>query len=401
MFNSLYTILSQNAENKLFAICIDSFRFENSEKALIETNIPYRRIEAYRSRNAVDILKLEHANIVITGNDSPPIEKSFILAANHLNIPTLLIQDGLLLDAAFTGHGQLRILRHLKEPFKWARMYAFFFITLVSISSEPFRALLALGNDLVRRSVYTHNYGASGCSKIAVTGEYVKNVLIKQGVPNNRLVLTGQPRFDRLVNETFDTNLFRLILKIPKDKKIVTLCTQPFVEYKMWTPETRKQFLSFVYKSIKELPNYQFVIKLHPIDIFEDYKKVLSDIDANHKILLYKEIDLYRLISISDIVMTVNSTVALEAMIINKPVIIIDFYNQSSDMPYVTSGAVSVVCSPKSLTDQIKRLSDEKERNIALKLQDAFIYEHAYKTDGRASQRVVDLIVQMVANNNS
>lgn len=400
-FEPVCRILTKNDVHQICAISLDAYKSENAEKVLCKAKIPYRNIEDYGTKNVVEILRKEKADIIIVGNDAAPIEKSFAVAGNFLGIPTLLIQDGLIGEASFSVKGPLQVIRNMKEPLRWMKKYTFLVTTLVAISREPFRAVYIVANTL-KKIAYTHNYGSAGCTKIAVAGNYVKRVLIRQGIPPERIVVTGNPRFDVLNTKQFNKGVFSSELGNARTKKIITLCTESFVEYRIWTKEKRKQFLFSIINAISELPYVQFVIKLHPRETINDYKEILSGIETNSRILLYKDVDLYGLISVSDIIMTVLSTTALEAMILDKPVIIVDFFNESKRMPYAGSDAVIVASNPGDIVPAIKDLLYNKEsrRKIA-EARKTFVYENAYKIDGEASQRIADLIRQTIEDQRS
>jgi 3-deoxy-D-manno-octulosonic-acid transferase len=93
----------------------------------------------------------------------------------------------------------------------------------------------------------------------------------------------------------------------------------------------------------------------------------------------------------------VRSTTALEAMILDKPVIIVDFIKNPFPTPYTESGAAIGVYKEEDLAPTIEKvLHNQKVQKELKNNRKQFVYEHAYKIDGQASKRVVDLIKLMI-----
>ena len=98
-----------------------------------------------------------------------------------------------------------------------------------------------------------------------------------------------------------------------------------------------------------------------------------------------------------DILMTRSSTVGLEAMLFDKPVITFNPIGTLNSNPYAGTDAVIKVYKKEHLAPAIKDALYNKE--IQRKLAEArhrFVYEYAYLQDGKASQRIVNLIKQML-----
>ena len=84
-----------------------------------------------------------------------------------------------------------------------------------------------------------------------------------------------------------------------------------------------------VFSALKDIPDAHLVIKLHPAEFNDfDYYHDLARKSgcSNYQIVL--QVDLYLLISLSDIVITCFSTVGAETVYFNKPLIILDHLKQ-------------------------------------------------------------------------
>lgn len=240
-----------------------------------------------------------------------------------------------------------------------------------------------------------HEAVASG--KMAVAGSADKDFLINLDTDPDKLVITGRPLFDKLArkNEIFDKLDIRSKLKINPEKKIILFTTQPLVGL---TPlyENITVFRQFL-KAVKKLPDVQLIIKLHPLDDESERKKIITQ-EKFQGAVVTKDFNLHSLIYISDVLVTMFSTTALEAMIMKKPVITINFSGKRDVTDYAKDGAAIGVYKKEDLLPAIKSVLCDKETIEKIKKsQEDFVYRYAYLIDGKATKRIVDLIKEPVA----
>lgn len=284
-------------------------------------------------KKIIDIIK---PDIILVEDDRSPLGKTFIEVGKSEKIPTLIVCHGLIADHPIHG---------------------------------PIFA-----------------------DKIAVMGDYMKEALIKRGVSPNQIVITGQPSYDRLLQENsgFGKENICKQLGIDPEKKIIALITQPLP----W--EINEPVISKVFSSMKNFPEVQLVVKPHPAEESKLHELILRETSQNN-IIIKKDLDIFELLFSSEIVITMFSTVGLEAIILDKPVITINLTNKPDSYPYAESGAALGVYKPEDISNAIKKVLYDPEVGMALKkCRKKFVYEHAYKMDGLASRRVADLIEGMM-----
>lgn len=152
-----------------------------------------------------------------------------------------------------------------------------------------------------------------------------------------------------------------------------------------------------VVNAVSEFPEKQLAIKLHPSEKIAEYQQMLAGIENGNKAVLCQDIDLYGLLRECDLLMTVHSTVALEAMILDKPVITINLTGKPDVMPYAKSGAALGVYQQAELAPAIRKaLYDPEVKRELEQKRESFVAEHAYKVDGQSSKRVAELIVRLI-----
>jgi len=222
--------------------------------------------------------------------------------------------------------------------------------------------------------------------KIAVWGPIHKRMLMKKQVPENRIVITGSPRFDPLLNRKFDDKGFRKKLGLKKGEKLVVLATQPY------TVETTPPAVlaENVLKAVKAIPKARMAIKIHPLERRLDYKKMLER-EGNHVTLLEKT-DLHQLLHCADTVIVFSSTVGIEAMLLGKPVIVYadKLLEKSVYKEFSKSLIARNMKQVRLLLEKILQNSLDKE--MLKKEIEKFVYDNAFKQDGKASQRIIEEI---------
>ncbi len=215
----------------------------------------------------------------------------------------------------------------------------------------------------------------------AVFGEKYKQRLQKW-IPKSDIVVTGPITFDNLYNYSQQ--------EIPPEKTIL-LITGPFVECNLLGAGEYFALVRHIAQEIS-LMGYTLTIKLHPRERHRaEYEKVLGE---DVSIIDQQGSDvLYTLIRKSALVITFASTVALEAMLLDRPVLTIDLQrNRVPDYKESIFAGGPVITRNDSLPLAIKDVLapswKEKRQRI--------ITEYCYKNDGLAHRRVIALAYTLI-----
>lgn len=225
-------------------------------------------------------------------------------------------------------------------------------------------------------------------------------MFMRNGIPENAIALTGQPRYDALVALDVRGKKTQLIerLGLKKDKPLAVLATQPMVEHGFWSEARREDFVKLVVDATHEA-GCQLLVKLHPREqSAAAYRSLLSKLIQEPVAIVQDEISTPELLASSDLVIILHSTLGLEAMLTGVPVIVADVYRdkrceERDEMDYIKSGAAIGVYDPKELGSAITAvLYDEEVRDKLAGFSKRYVYDYAYLQDGRASARVVEVI---------
>jgi CDP-glycerol glycerophosphotransferase (TagB/SpsB family) len=214
---------------------------------------------------------------------------------------------------------------------------------------------------------------------------------------NNRQKITGNPSFDKLYGLKYDKRKICDNLGLNPDEKIILITTSRFagIESK-YTIENEEKLIRNTFKALKTLKNEQIIVKLHPA-----YQEIYSSIILNLayeesiNIKIFKD-SLWDLFAISDMLITFTSTTGLEAIIFDKPVIIIDLVYKEDISGYGSSGA-AIVYNQENIVPYIENtLYNYKLHEKYIAARKKFVYDNAYLMDGNSSKRVANLIIDEI-----
>lgn len=233
-------------------------------------------------------------------------------------------------------------------------------------------------------------------NKVAAMGEISKEIYLESGLEPARIIVTGIAHFDQLFNR--NTELDSQVLMscgIDPGKKYIIFTTDN-IDYN----ETETMLIGVINATMK-IGDIQLVVKVHPGEDIEKYQ-ILADKYHDSRINIVKDIDLYALISNCELLITKYSTTALEAMMIDKQVITINLSGEPTPVPYAEEGAALGVYQYEEIEPAIlKSLYDEETQASFKEGRNNFVRRWAGETDGGATQRIVNLMNEMIADSHN
>ena len=261
------------------------------------------------------LLVREGVSAVVTRNDSLLFERSSVLAARRTGVPSLVIQHGI-------------TSRH---PI-WGPVYADWY---------------------------------------AVWGKAGRDALTSFADDASTLVRTGDPRTLRNIDEVESKKKVFATLGIRPEKKLVVYASQPFYGitrfHSLSSLETlveREELLRSLIDVAETLPNIQLLIKLHPM---EGASQTQAWVPEMKSFPVLSDFDVRDLLAACDVLVTVSSTVGLEAMLFEKPVVTVNLTARDNLNPYAGSGAVIEVTSREDITDAVTCALEDRGTRASLK----------------------------------
>lgn len=182
------------------------------------------------------------------------------------------------------------------------------------------------------------------------------NVLKKFGIAENRILLTGNPRFDSCVQDEGLRKKVRDELGILDDQVFVVYMSVPpspdgigQMESYLSQEEHRKM-LESVYDMVNKDDHLILGVKPHPEEDREIHNNMAKIYAGNqNNIRLISKHSSYQIINAADIVITVHSTTGLEAIYLDKPLIVVNLTGRDGLEDYSASGAAIIAKKPDEL----------------------------------------------------
>ncbi|MGI0023238.1 MAG: CDP-glycerol glycerophosphotransferase family protein [Nitrososphaeraceae archaeon] len=208
-------------------------------------------------------------------------------------------------------------------------------------------------------------------------GNFSMNTLINQGYPQEKFVVFGNPAFFDLdkINTSLSNKQLHLKYEIRSNQKVILLGTQMMQKY--YNTHGRydydSQIWNYLLQNFGNKDDYLIILKPHPQENIEEYKKILKKYKITNARIIQG--DLYELINISSVVISIFSTFMLDSLVLKKPVIRVEFDKISHTIPYDEFGVI-VSVDLKNLAKKIHEvLYDSKVCTTLLKNRDIFIKE--------------------------
>lgn len=232
-------------------------------------------------------------------------------------------------------------------------------------------------------------FGRLEADRLAVSGTYSESIYVRNGVPREKITVTGQPSFDGLARYRGKQHVNR-----EADERLLVVITQP--PDVALTEDTRREMLRGALLAGREIQRLRVLIKPHPRDDLGDLRLILSELGAPRDALLPKKLDLYGLLASADVILTAFSTVGVEAIMLGRPVVVFKTGEGSSVLPYVDSQAVLRAEDAGRTAEMIKRVIEGEVVHELAQGREAYIADHECAADGDSAARVVRLILEML-----
>jgi len=231
-----------------------------------------------------------------------------------------------------------------------------------------------------------------------VYGQYHYDYLTKNGIYKpEQVIITGQPRYDIIhnIDKIYSKKRFLEMYGINPDHKIVLWATH---SHALSDEENAKNLVAML-NAMQNLKNTTLIIKQHPGERKKDTKQIKQCLNAYkiNALLMDKKSNTYEQLFVCDLMITKQSTTAMEAVALNKPVIVLSLIDSTDYAGYVEEGIARGVYKEEDLTTTIEELLQDD--SYLAKNRDVYTEKYMYGIDGTASKRVVNVIANLMSNN--
>jgi len=245
----------------------------------------------------------------------------------------------------------------------------------------------------------THDYYALEQDYVICSGDIQKEFFLKLGVNREQLRVFGIPLHDELFRKFQDLNNINQIkakicqkYEINIDDNIILLLTTHYENF------IRERIFTTLLPLIEKFKECRFIVKIHPIEDISFYRELAKKYHIED-LLILKEIDLHEIVLSSDVIIGRSTGAQIEAVLLNKPVIDLNFEGVSDYFLLEKFKAVLRVRNISELISAVQKILYDEETRKALQIgRDNYISNCLNKFDGKASKRIKNLIEKVVDN---
>lgn len=232
-------------------------------------------------------------------------------------------------------------------------------------------------------------------NKLLLFGEEFKKAILYEGngFSDKNLVVVGFPRLGMLLfkselEKSRIVDQVRTKLKIGKQDLLVLITDQTLYNFILY------KFLSDVITLIPE--DIILCIKLHPFTEKENCIYNQLKYNRNIRIVDDKFEDLYNLLLSSDVHSTISSTVALEAMAIGKPNIILKLPGYESIVELVSEGDILCASTSEQFIDLLIKIKKDDEFRKSLILKNRELSRKFFLTEEKPEDLAIKEIDELL-----
>jgi len=225
----------------------------------------------------------------------------------------------------------------------------------------------------------------------AAWGNFTKEFLVSNGVEPKKILVTGGPVFDGTISLKPDRG--KIMKQLGIDRAVEKLIVFTLQGIGPGNCPSAEEIQTAIVETARAASSYGnsilLVFQVHPSHGTDDTKNIINGINAENSIVV-KYPDTESLMAASDGVITFFSTTAIDALILDKPLLLINLTDDKDFYPFVPMGAAFGAYAPKEIGPAFLRLIDAPDE-----LQEGrkrAVPYMVYKTDGKSLERVMNLI---------
>lgn len=227
-------------------------------------------------------------------------------------------------------------------------------------------------------------------SHVGVYGEYEKAWFKRRGLEEQRIAVTGHPRYDEISTSTRLSNpSFNEVYNLDPDKITLLLATGPQLDANK---------IETLITGLVTDDKFQLIIKPHPWELSKKLISLYTDLESKYKsvhVIKDRKVDIRDLICNSEGVIASLSTVALEGLLMDKPVFVYYFIHANREYDYYNTLDNYIQNEPAGLIKTVSLyFSSEEEKFNFEHVKNKFLLQ-SYKTE-HSGKELIHLINQLI-----
>lgn len=218
---------------------------------------------------------------------------------------------------------------------------------------------------------------------------HAADTLMRMGhFPPDALVVTGSARRDalaaRVTTLANERPAIRRELGVGTDDALVVLAAKA---------SEIGPHLPALFDAVRSRPGVRLIIKPHPAETADPYERAGA---TGPITVLPADADLGRLLAAADLLVTMNSTVAVDALVLGIPALVVGLPNNLS--PFVDAGVMAGATADEETGAALQRLLYDRTARDGLAARGrAFAAANGMEAAGDAAQRAVSAILATAA----
>ncbi len=365
---------------------VDDLRIHHFEASMPQTRLgKLRRVVDTATtfqRGVKALLEEIRPDLVVLPNHKNFRYKAFSKIAALHDVRVLVVQDGL-------SPGGMRT-RMPSLPRSYRTDHAARQATSALLNSVGMTALEG------PRALTHFNHGHGAITKVATWGEASRQIALDHGYTPSQIAITGQPRFDHMLMHDWEQECDALYRELGIDRARKSLVYLP-------TNGITGGFLAdlddqiAIFKAIVDGAEAQdepvtVIAKLHRAEKLDEIHRILGP-ELVSRMIVVQDVPLYPLLHGCTLAITLGSTAGLEALGFDKPLITMNLSDRPDFYHFAERGAAVRVTAPHEMKGAVASiLSDEGVQTRLAEARARFLVEEMYTLDGKATQRVAELI---------
>lgn len=227
----------------------------------------------------------------------------------------------------------------------------------------------------------------------AVHEDWTRRLFLERSAHEpTRIIATGQPRWDESFkpkqDETERTARVMRSLGLPDNARYAVYLTQPL------SMEVQERVLAGLANASDGMRGAQLVIKTHPRERTQGYQEIVGKLEwRGPRPIVIGRIDLHDLLRRAQLAITCFSTAAMEAALLDVPVLLVDLTGARLRTVFADEGLAVEAHDQATLARHIQDLfCDSDLRRDLERSRKSFLRENPQLTDGGAARRVARLM---------
>ncbi len=344
-------------------------------KQVVDTATSFQRYVA-------ELLDELQPALVVLPNHKNFRYKAFSKVAALRETRVLVVQDGL-------SPGGMKT-RMASFPMSYRSAYAVRAATTFLLNSVGMTALEG------PRALTRYNFGHDSITQVATWGVSSRQIAIDHGYEPSKVEVTGQPRFDHMLQHDWEQECEALYAELGIDrsrKSLVYLPTKGITDdFLASQDEQLAIFRAIVDGARAQDEPITIITKLHRNEDLDKFNAIMGE-DMLRDMVVVQDVPLYPLLHGCTLAITLGSTAGLEALGFDKPLITMNLSDRPDFYHFAERGAALGVSAPGEMKDAVSRiLSDEPLQARMAEARARFLVDEMHTLDGHATQRVAELI---------